>query len=116
MAAPDEFYTVVRNRTANAITLCLPFPPYTVSLTANNTTGCDFVFRGDLFAKLSMFPRFNDSFNTLRNAGTIVIIQTPLMARWDTSAGRVREVEVSGGSMSVVDPAFSSYFGTAPTL
>jgi hypothetical protein len=111
VATPAATSTVLRNTTAVYKTLTLPIPPYTVRL----GPGADFEYKGDLFAVLAVKnPRYLASLQEAIAAGTWVVVQTPVIHRYDAGTTRVREINISGDALSLTDPDAGSYGGPAP--
>jgi hypothetical protein len=113
MAGLDRFKTVIRN-TSGSTRFFAFLPPHGAELAHNQ----DFSYPGDLFAVLSGKGSRRD-FDALAaevNAGRIQVLQTPVAVRFDTAAGRVRQVNINAGSVAVADPEAGSYFGSAPSI
>lgn len=108
----DRLKTVVRNGTGENGRHFSYLPPHGKTLDADE----DFVWNGDLTGYMAEDPRRYAAWEEDLEGGNLILIQTPTVSQYDTTAARVRQLNLDNSTATSQDPPEGSYVGPAPTF
>jgi len=95
--------TKIRNISPRTVTLSF-LPPHGIRLEA----GQEFTLYGDLYAQLKT-KRKRQAFEAARLSRTIAVVQTPEVHLFDLVRDETKVLDLSNGSLRVINPAWGPY-------